>query len=75
MDGKGKFTSLEKWLYRTGGQEAGAETEQDGRQGSNGKGEGLDDGGGGGRKDESKEGITGGGGEPACPGEEETLSH
>ena len=65
VDGKGKFTSLEKWLSRTEGQEAGLSTERDGRQGNSRKEEGLG-GGGDGREDESKEGIAGGGGEPAC---------
>ena len=65
VDGKGKFTSLEKWLSRTEGQEAGLSTERDGRQGNSRKEEGLG-GGGDRREDESKEGIAGGGGEPAC---------
>ena len=70
----GKFTSLERWLLSgAGGQEAGTEGGPDRRQGSSRKGKEF-----GGRlvgnsQYESKEGIAGGGEEPACPGKEETL--
>ena len=75
MDRIGKFTSLERWLLSGArGQEAETEAGPDGRKGSNRKEKEFDRGLVGNSQHESKEGITGGGKEPACPGKEETLS-
>ena len=71
VDGIGKCTSLERWLLSgVGGQEAGTETGPGRRKGSNKEGKEESD-----RREVdngSKEGIAGGGEEPACPGKEET---
>ena len=73
VDRIGQFTALERWLYSgTKGKEAGTEAGPDRRKESNRKKKEFDRGLVGNSQHESKEGITGGGEEPACPGKEET---
>ena len=68
MDGIGKCTSLERWLLSgVGRQEAGTEADPGRRKGGNKEVKESD------RREVdngSKEGIAGGGEEPACPGKE-----
>ena len=76
MDRIGQFTALERWLHSgTQRQEAGSEAGPDRRQGSS-RLVGENFGGGlvGNSQEEDKEGIAGGGEEPACLGKEGTLS-